>query len=154
MNTSKRELILDNIKDTLELITTNNGYNNTLANVQRWKQKGNSLVDIPCVIISAGREEKVPEPNPQTTARLTVFIDLWTQQNDDDTSDTDTLLDSLLLDIEKAIAVDYTRGGYAEDTIIRGITPFETVEGQSHCGLMIELEIVYKHKINDPSLYI
>lgn len=154
MSTSRRELILDNIKDTLELITTDNGYNNTLASVQRWKQKGNSLVNIPCVIISAGREEKDPAPNPQATAKLTVFIDLWTRQDDDDTSDTDTLLDSLLLDIEKALAVDYTRGGYAEDTIIRGITPFETVEGSPHCGLMIELEIVYKHKLTDPALYI
>lgn len=154
MSTSRRELILDNIKDTLAEISIANGYNNDIANVQRWKQHGNSLKDVPCIIISAGREEKDPTPYPQTTAKLTIFIDIWTRQDDEDSSDTDTLLDSLLLDIEKALMADYTRGGYAENTDIRGITPFETIEGQPHCGIMIELEIVYKHKQTDPALLV
>ncbi len=154
MSTSRRESILAAIKTALALITIENGYNNDLASVQRWQQKGNSLQAVPCAIISAGREEKEPHPFPQSTAKLTVFIDLWTRQDDDDTSDTDTVLDSLLLDIEKAIAANYTWGGYAENTSIRAITPFETVDGAPHCGLMIELEVLYKHKQTDPALRI
>jgi hypothetical protein len=152
MSISRRELILANIETVLNTITIPNGYENTLARVERWKQRGNSIKDIPCAIISAGREEKEATPYPQSTAKLTVFIDIWTRQVDTDTSNTDTLLDSLLLDIEKAVMLDYARGGYAENTEIRGITPFETIEGSPSCGLMIELEITYKHKQMDPAL--
>ncbi len=154
MSDSIRELIRENIKTALGQITTANGYNNTLANVQGWKQRGNTIQDVPCAIVSLGREEKDPHPNPQATARLTVFIDIWARQDDDDETDTDEVLDSLLLDVEKAVMADHTRGGYAEDTNTRGITPFETIEGQPQCGLMLELEILYKHKQTDPAAYI
>ncbi|MDD4980698.1 MAG: hypothetical protein PHC54_05470 [Candidatus Omnitrophica bacterium] len=153
MSTSRRESIRDNIISTLQGITTGNGYNNTITNVRGWKQLGNSLKVIPCAIVSLGRETKDPDPHPQATCNLPVFIDLWTRQGETDTTDTDELLNSLLLDIEKAIMADETRGGYAENTIIRSIMPFESVEGQPHCGLIIELEIIYQHKLTDPALY-
>ncbi len=153
MSTSRRELIRQNIIDALELITTGNGYNNTLANVQGWKQRGNPSKDVPYAVVSLGRETKQPEPNPQATCSLSVFIELTTRQSETDTTDTEGILNSLLLDIEKAIMVDVTRGGYAENTIIRSSIPFESIEGNPSCGLIIELEIVYQHKLTDPALY-
>lgn len=151
MNTSIRELILVNIKETLTEIKTEKGFDNNIASVQRWKQNGNPLKDTPCIIISAGREEKEPSPHPQSTATFSVFVDLWFRQAETDTQDTDAILNSLLMDIEKALAMDITRGGYAVDTNIRSVTPFETVVGQAHCGLMIELEVLYEHAQNNPA---
>lgn len=145
-----RESILANIKTVLQTVTIGNGYDNTLASVQRWRQSGNNLINVPCVIINAGPEDKQDEPNPYKTCLLTVYLDLWNRQDADSTADTDTILNSIYGDIEKALMVDITRGGYAIDTNVRSAAPFETVEGQPHAGLTIEIEIQYQHLISDP----
>ncbi len=152
MSDSVRESILKNIKTTLDGITVANGYNNNVASVQRWKKQGNSLRQVPCVIVNAGPEEKELVPNPLFTCRLSVYLDVWVTQDDTDTTDTDTLLNSLLGDVEKVLMVDYTRGGYARDTTIKGNAPFETIEGEPFAGITIEVEILYRHQQTDPSI--
>ena len=147
-----RESILENIKTTLESITEANGYHNTIASVQRWRQSGNSLVNIPCIVINAGQESKEPVPNPFTTCRFTVYLDIWTRQDESDLASTDALLNSLLGDVEKALMIDVTRGDFAKDTNIRSNVMFETAEGQPHAGIIVELEIVYQHRQTDPEI--
>lgn len=147
-----RESILENLKTTLEAISIANGYHNDIASVQRWRQSGNSLLNVPCIVINAGPEEKTPEPNPFTTCRFTVYLDVWMRQDAADPQPTDSLLNSLLGDIEKALMVDYTRGGFAKDTNIKSNVLFETLEGQPQAGIIIELEIIYQHKQDDPEV--
>lgn len=147
-----RESILENLKATLEAISIANGYRNDIASVQRWRQSGNSLVLVPCIVINAGPEEKEPSPNPFAACKLTVYLDVWTRQAQDDPQSTDTLLNSLLGDIEKALMADYTRGGFSKDTNIKSNVPFETLEGQPQAGIIIELEIIYQHKQDDPEI--
>jgi hypothetical protein len=74
------------------------------------------------------------------------------RQDAADPQATDTLLNSLLGDIEKALMLDYTRGGVAKDTNIKSNVLFETLEGQPQAGIIIELEIIYQHKQNDPEV--
>lgn len=145
-----RENILANIKTTLEGITKENQYNNDIASVQRWLQRGNSLKMIPCIIITAGPESKNPAPNPLATCHLTVYLDIFFRQEETDANATDTLINSLLGDVEKALMVDNTRGGYAKDTNIQSNIPFETTEGQVNAGIVIELDIVYQHQLANP----
>ena len=145
-----REQILENIKSTLETIRIANGYANDIASVQRWLQKGNIFRLIPCVIINAGPEEIEQTPNPLVTCRFTVYLDVFIRQEETDTISTDALLNSLLGDIEKALMVDYTRGGFAENTNIKSNMTFEAVEGQPNAGIVVELEIIYQHLITDP----
>ncbi|MDP2943365.1 MAG: hypothetical protein Q8O36_07695 [Candidatus Omnitrophota bacterium] len=147
-----RESILENIKTTLEAITEAGGYRNTIASVQRWRQSGNSLVNIPCIVINAGPETKEPVPNPFTTCRFTVYLDIWTRQDEPYPASTDVLLNSLLGDVEKALMIDITRGDFAKDTNIRSNVMFETAEGQPHAVIIIELEIVYQHRQTDPEI--
>lgn len=149
-----RETILENIKTTLEGITVANGYVNTIASVQRWKQSGNLTVDIPCIFISAGPEEKLQSleqsNNAVQSCNFTVNIEVWTRHDEAVVEgSTDTVLNSLLGDVEKALLVDHTRGGNAEDTKLTGNIPFETVEGLPHVGLIIETQILYRHKRGD-----
>ena len=148
--TTVRENILANIKTTLESVTTANGYDNTIASVQRWDKRGNPLRQVPCIVVSAGQEQKTPLPNPFFTCHLTVYLDVWVRQDAADVVVTDSVLSSLLGDIEKAVMADYTRGGFAKDTVLHSSVPFESVEGQPHAGLIIEIEIVYQHKQGDP----
>jgi len=147
---SIREKILDNIKSTLEDIKASKGYYNTVASVQRWSQHGNNLVDVPCIIISSGPETKKPEPNPLYTCRWTVFIDAITRHDESSTEPTDRLINKMIADVEKALMVDITRGGYAMDTNLVNNVPFEAVEGQPNVGAVIEIDIVYQHKQSDP----
>jgi hypothetical protein len=147
-----REKILDNIKATLDSVLVANGYDNDLSSVQRWKQNGNDLKDIPAVIVKAGPENTVDNKFPLTTCKMTVFLDLWIRENEDAANDTDEKLNSLLGDIKKALKVDITRGGFAVDTFIGSILPFEIVEGEPHAGLIIETEIHYRHRQTDPKV--
>jgi hypothetical protein len=147
-----RESILQNLKTTLEGISTANGYDNDIAGVQRWRQSGNSLLNVPCIVINAGPEEKEPVPNPFTTCKLTVYLDVWMRQDAADLQATDTLLNSLLGDVEKALMQDISRGGFAKDTNIKSNVLFETLEGQPQAGIIVELEIIYQHKQNDPEV--
>jgi hypothetical protein len=145
-----RENILGNIKTVLETIKVANGYNNDINSVQRWRQHGNSLRQVPCVVINAGSEERSPGPNPLVTCKFSVYLDVWVRQDENDANPTDTILNSLLGDVDKALMLDYTRAGYARDTQILSIMPFETTEGQPHAGLTIEVEVHYKYYQNDP----
>ena len=154
MSISIRELILQDIETTLKTITVANGYNNTLASVQRWKQHGNDTRLMPFVVINAGLEAKQPANSDQKVCKFSIYLDLWMRQDDTDITDTDIILNSLLLDIEKALMIDIARNDKAENTEIVNIVPFETVEGQPNCGLIIELEITYQHKNADSSVYV
>ena len=145
-----REQILENIKSTLETIRVANGYANDIASVQRWLQKGNTFRLIPCIIINAGPEEIEQTPNPLVTCKFTVYLDVFVRQEETDTVSTDALLNSLLGDIEKALMIDYTRAGLAENTNIKSNMTFEAVEGQPNAGIVVELEIIYQHLITDP----
>lgn len=147
-----RESILANIKTVLAGVTTGNGYDNTLASVQRWRQDGNTTFDIPCVFIAAGPETKNVGPNPNMTCRLTIFIGIWTRQEKINTDPSDAILNSLLGDIEKALMLDVTRGGYARDTNILSNEPFDSIEGQPDIGLMVQMEVLYQHLQTDPEV--
>lgn len=140
-----RESILENLRTTLTAVAG-------IASVQRWRQSGNSLLNVPCVVINAGPEEKNPTPNPFTTCRLTVYLDIWTRQDAGDPQATDTILNGLLGDIEKALMQDVTRGGFAKDTNIKSNVLFETLEGQPQTGVVMEIEIIYQHKQDDPEV--
>lgn len=152
MPTTVREKILADIKTTIETVMVANGYDNTIPSVQRWDKRGNILRQVPCVIVSSGPEQKDQYPNPLFTCHLSVYLDLWIRQDTDDARATDTILSSLLGDIEKALMLDHTRGGYAKNTVMRNNVPFESVEGQPHAGLIIEIEIIYQHQQLDPSM--
>ena len=147
---SVREKILEDIEVALGLIKTENGYENDILSVQRWKQSGNSTRLVPCIIINAGGEPRHNKNNPLVTCTLTVYLDLWIRHDEDASESTDTYLNRFLIDIENALMDDYTRGGYSQDTEISDITPFRGVEGNPHSGVSIEVQINYRHKQGDP----
>lgn len=148
-----RELILQNIKTTLEGVTIANGYgfDFTADTVQRWTMHGNRMVDLPMVIVSPGDEEETSSPNPFEECVLTVYLDVFFMNDEDDTVPTDTYLNRLQGDIKKAIIEDSTCGGNAIDTDVMGTTPFETTEGQPYAGIIMELRVRYRHLRSDPT---
>ena len=154
MSETVRERIVEHIKTTLEGITVANGYNFDFSEstVQRWSMHGNSMVNLPMVIISPGNEEEKSEPLSFEECTLTVYLDIFYVTEENEPVSTDTYLNRLQGDIKKAILADHTRGGHAIDTNVLGTTPFETTEGQHFAGIIIELEIKYQHIRTDPTL--
>ena len=152
MADSIREKIMQNIKTTLLTISVANGYVNEISSVQRWAQAGNNLADVPCIIINAGPETLQQKPGLVAECRLSVMIDLWIRHDTTaNPGSTDAILNSIFADIEKALMVDYTRGGYAVNTYVTNVVPFETAKGQPYAGLIIETEILYMHFVSDPA---
>lgn len=148
-----RERIIQNIKTTLEGITTTNGYNFdfTPDTVQRWSMHGNKMIDLPLVIISPGDEEEKALPNGFEECYAIVYLDVFFMSEESDPIPIGEYLNRLQGDMKKAILQDPTRGGEAIDTDCLGTTPFETTEGQPYAGIIIELAIRYRHLRLDPN---
>jgi hypothetical protein len=148
-----RERILQNIKSVLEGVTIANGYNFdfTPATVQRWSMHGNRMVDMPMVVISPGDEDESSLPNPFEECLLTLYLDIFFVNDENDPVPTDTYLNRLQGDIKKAILQDSTRAGNAVDTDVLGTTPFETTEAQPYAGIIMEVRVRYRHLRTDPT---
>ena len=148
-----RERILQNIKTVLEGVTIANGYNFdfTPATVQRWSMHGNRMVDMPMVVISPGDEDESSLPNPFEECLLTLYLDIFFVNEENDPVPTDTYLNRLQGDIKKAILQDSTRAGNAVDTDVLGTTPFETTEAQPYAGIIMEVRVRYRHLRTDPT---
>jgi len=148
-----RERILQNIKTVLEGVTIANGYNFdfTPATVQRWSMHGNRMVDMPMVVISPGDEDESSMPNPFEECLLTLYLDIFFVNDENDPVSTDTYLNRLQGDIKKAILQDSTRAGNAVDTDVLGTTPFETTEAQPYAGIIMEVRVRYRHLRTDPT---
>ncbi len=145
-----RENIMSNLITTLQAITTGNGYKNTIRGVFRYEQDGNSSVEQPFIEIIPVSEEIKQSPNPYATCTLSINIDVWLRHDKSDYADsTDAYLITFLADITKALMADYTRGGYAVNTMIMGNFPFTTVEGQPYSGITVTVDILYRHLLND-----
>lgn len=148
-----RERILQDIKTVLEGVTIANGYNFdfTPATVQRWSMHGNRMVDMPMVVISPGDEDESSQPNPFEECLLTLYLDIFFVNDENDPVPTDTYLNRLQGDIKKAILQDSTRAGNAVDTDVLGTTPFETTEAQPYAGIIMEVRVRYRHLRTDPT---
>lgn len=151
MTDTIRELIQQNIDAVLKTITIANGYNNTVVSVQRWEQNGNSLLLAPCIIQVPNPEEKTEGPHPYSTCRLPIDIYIFVRHDKtEDSRATDAILNSLLGDIEKALKIDSTRGGNAENTIIKNNSFIVNEQGEPISGIIVEIEVVYYHQTTNP----
>ncbi len=150
MPNTVRENIFQNIKSALSLISVANGFDNNIASVQQWDVNGNTLASVPTIIVNSGPEDGSDNAYPLTTCSLKVFLTLWTRIDEGSPSAPDTVLNSLLGDIKKKLKEDITRGGNAVDTAVTSVEPFDTIEGQGEVGLVITLEVKYRHAQINP----
>jgi len=104
MPNSVREDIIAHIATALGNVTTGNGYENTLASVQRFQQAGLTVATVPTAVVTFVNETKDIGPDFRATCELDVSIDIWAVHDTDAVSgDTATLVDSLAADCEKAV---------------------------------------------------
>lgn len=157
MADSIRELILKNIKTTIEGVTVANGYLTTVATVQRFLQSGQVVATPPTVLILEG-EDGVDQEGPQSGAQslvtrsLNVALEIEHRQDlATETASASEAMNVIVADIQKAMQVDYQRGGYALDTNEVSLSPILAFEGQPELICTLEYVIRYRHRRTDPT---
>lgn len=152
---SIRELIFKNLKTTFQSIKGQPTYHNTVddENVNiihgtRAQQGYNE----PYIYIYPNDE--VFDPNKGEKGKffkvLSVGIESWLRQ-DDDISLMNKTLNNWIADMEYALMVDASRGGYAIDTGIVSHTPFLESVNSPKCGVITQIDIYYLQNNNDPT---
>lgn len=153
MAESVREKIMKHIQATLEGITLENGYANTLRSVQRFRQDGQELANLPTAILIEGSDDvELNGPLELTSRSMTVSVVLIQQQDTDtDARSASEIMNSLIADVQTAMQEDYTRGGLAIDTSEIGIGDMTVEDGQPELMLSIAYRIAYRHERTDPT---
>lgn len=119
-----RESILDNVATTLRGISRDNGYNTDVATVQRKVISEFKIApnEYPALGVLWKRDEKdtqgMPHDYIESDMVLTIRGILQLKE------DLETELNLFLEDIEKVMAVDYTRGGYTTLCDPISVVPF------------------------------
>lgn len=153
MADSVRERIMKHVQATLEGITVENGYANTLRSVQRFRQDGQELANLPAaILIEGGDDVDLNGPLELTSRTMTVSVVLIQQQDTDvDAQSASELMNSLIADVQRAMQQDHRRGGVAIDTTESGIGDMNVDEGQPELVQTIGYRIAYRHLRNDPT---
>lgn len=154
MAESVREKIMKHIQATLEGITLENGYANTLRSVQRFRQDGQDTKDLPVAILIEGGDDVGDNGPLELLSRsMTVSVVLIHQQDTDiDARSAGELMNSLIADVQTAMQVDHRRGELAIDTTEVGIGEMNVEEGQPELMQSIAYRIAYRHERTDPTV--
>lgn len=144
---------MKHVQAALEGITVENGYANTLRSVQRFRQEGQELANLPAaILIEGGDDVDLNGPLELTSRTMTVSVVLIQQQDTDvEAKSASELMNSLIADVQRAMQVDHRRGGVAIDTTESGIGDMNVDEGQPELVQTIGYRIAYRHLRNDPT---
>lgn len=150
MPTSIREQIMASVATALGNVTTGNGYNNSLASVQRYLQSGLTVADVPTAVVNFEDERREQGPTDRVSCELRISVDIFAVHDEDTvTGSTATLVDTLAADCEKSIMQDPTRGGLALTFEVESVNPFQAESG-SLTGITLGLRCRYYTDLSDP----
>lgn len=157
MADSVRELILKNVKTTLEGVTVANGYTTTVASVQRFLQPGQTLTTVPLVLILEGEDEASDGPLSGAAGlisrTLNVALLLMLRQDmETATVSASEAMNAFIADVQKVLQVAPRRGEYAIDTKEVSVSPIEAEEGEPDLSCTLVYQILYRHRRTDPTI--
>lgn len=124
---SKRQTLLEYLKTLLAGITTGNGYNNTVATVERGIRNIRDLSDdkLPALFITMTHEKRNRITKTQFKAELQVLIVGYITNTKGDVDSTGTGveldLDKFIEDVTKVIETDPLQGSRVYDTEITDV---------------------------------
>lgn len=144
---------MKHVQATLEGVTVESGYSNTIRSVQRFRQDGQELANLPAAILIEGSDDVESNGPLELTSRaMLVSVVLIQQQDTDiDAKSASEIMNSLIADVQTAMQVDHRRGGVALDTTEIGIGEMNVEEGQPELVQSLAYRITYRHERNDPT---
>jgi len=124
-------LIFDNVVTTLQGITLSAGYNQTVAKVERTRPLNDpNVATYPTLTAWIEDESREQSQINYTDHHQTLVVRGFTMSGDNPA----LALERLMADVERALAVDITRGGYAIDTAAVGGVEREAVMPDGFMG--------------------
>jgi hypothetical protein len=142
----KIEYIAENILATINAITVENGFNQTLVAMRPKRNDWRDVIpEDNKVLIVQEAEEIILTQVGQQRRQHAFIIEALVIDSDAATDSIDTRRNKVRCDIEKKLKEDYKRGGYALDTDIESSTMFDTGEGFSGVAIrvIVECELPY-----------
>jgi hypothetical protein len=146
MADSRKHLIIDNCLATIGAITAGATYNRTVRKAVR---NALTLPETPvndAVWIEHTAQTEVPLVSGLAQATLTITFGCLVV----DASDLGKAIDDIQADVERALAADVTRGGYALDTRVVRREEMVAESGSPLGGVLIDVEILYRHADGNP----
>lgn len=152
---SVRENILGNLKTTIEGIapggTPAAGYTTPIKQVFRWGMDGALLQDSPVVVLGDVNETYTQNSLQLLHRTMTVVLEGWHRVEFDADDTVGGVVTAFIADLEKALMVDVSRGGYASDTILKSNEAFVEAAGSPYLLVSVTAEIKYRSKLTDPA---
>ena len=149
MSTPVIEYIADNILDSVNEITTANGFNQTLTAIRPRRVDFNSpWGDLTALVVQVEAEELDEAIGCRSWMQFFVVMVIVIDSDDSEVT-IDSRLNTVRADVEKKIMTDPTRGGYAIDTEMDSSTFFDADDGGPG-GVAVKFGVHYRTKIDDP----
>ena len=149
---SIRELIVKNVKTTLEGIKLSAGFNHDIASVQRLRQSGMKKNLVPTIWIAEG-DEVVSDEAGDAQKNLTIAVAVITRHDETaDSLSSAEFLAPLRDDVDKALMTDRTRGGNADETSFPSWGEIEVEEGQPELITVGTVNVRYFTSLTDSTV--
>ena len=152
MADSIQEQLMNQMVAQLSLITTANGYSNTIASVQRWNQGGVETIAVPTLVLKEGEctAELSQSVFPSIKRRLTVEVIIIALQDEADSRSGGEIINGLVADVELAIAANRTWNGLAIMSDPPTYFEAELDAVMPHLAKGMRFEVVYEHLRHNP----
>jgi hypothetical protein len=143
---------------TLETVTVDNGYANTLHSVQRFSQEGQEPIDATGALLIEGDDlvefdGLTNGPFSLVSRRKHVDVVLIAQHDqEEDSRSSSELMNSLEADVRRALNLDHTRGGDAVNTEETQANENDVQIGMPELRRAIGFDIRYRHRKTDPTV--
>jgi hypothetical protein len=148
---SQKSSIKDDVVAALRTITIANGYNQDVATDLVFAHRPFAMTDTSTYPALFCWEEVEAASNrliqSHTVKSMNIVVGVWVGQVDDP----EDALDKICCDIEKALMVSRTRGGYAVDTALVNVDPEWRPAGTEPTGIAyLTFAIQYRHTVGNP----
>lgn len=150
MPDSVQEQIVKKIAGELALLTTANGYVNTIALVQRLNLHGIATGSLPTLLVLEGECASDLLTAPYVRRRLELEVIIIAAQDDSDSRSGGEILNSLVADVHLAFERNRQWGGLAYETRPPVYFDTELVAEQPYLSKGLRFEIHYDHLRSDP----
>ncbi len=145
------EKIAANVLTTVNGVTTDNGYNQTIVvkRAGRVDYDSEAAADDLEGLIYQGKRERIEGPFTLYSWRQPFAIIAFALNDDGSSVTIDTRLNQICADMEKALRLDITRGGNAYETDI-GEPEFLEAEDGSMSAVRLPITVDYRVLKSDP----
>lgn len=124
-------------------LSANDAYTNSVKKVQRIQEAGMVLDNFPGIVIAEAPQDYNEPQSKLYTPRMGVIIEAWMKPG----QDPGTALNTMLEDIEIAVAADPNRGGAAFETQFVRAEPNYSEEVKPYVALSMEIAVTFKQVI-------